>query len=117
LPGKTVETTPDTAKILSDWPIAKILSDRPIDAPRSWPQIVNQPQKEPELAALRRAVQRNSPFGSPNQPAAHPTPARPTQENHHIIVIGPPETSCVPFFLFRLRAYGPSLSATPTTDN
>ena len=48
---------PDTGNILSDWPI---------DPPRNWLQIVNQSQNEPELAALRRAVQRNSPFGSPN---------------------------------------------------
>ncbi len=48
---------PDTGNILSDWPI---------DPPRNWLRIVNQSQNEPELAALRRAVQRSSPFGSPN---------------------------------------------------
>lgn len=38
----------------------------PVDPPRNWLRIVNQPQNEPELAAIRLAVQRNSPFGSPN---------------------------------------------------
>jgi putative transposase len=41
--------------LLTDWPIAE---------PRNWRQLVNQPQSEAELAALRRSLQRNSPFGS-----------------------------------------------------
>lgn len=47
---------PDALTILSDWPV---------DAPRDWLRTVNQPQNESELAAIRQAVQRNSPFGSP----------------------------------------------------
>jgi len=39
------------------------LSDWPVPEPGNWVQHVNQPQREAELAALRRCVQRGSPFG------------------------------------------------------
>ncbi len=47
---------PEAQKILADWPV---------EAPRNWLQAVNQPPSEAELTAVRRAVQRNSPLGSP----------------------------------------------------
>ena len=40
--------------LLTDWPLA---------VPRHWVKHVNEPQTELELAALRRCVQRNSPYG------------------------------------------------------
>jgi putative transposase len=40
---------------LAAWPVAR---------PRTWIQIVNQPQTEAELAALRRAVVRGTPYGT-----------------------------------------------------
>jgi len=44
------------APLLTDWP----LSESPL-----WPEHVNQPHTEAELAEIRRCVQRASPFGSP----------------------------------------------------
>jgi len=41
--------------LLSDWPLAE---------PSDWPDLVNQPQTEAELEAIRRCVQRGSPYGS-----------------------------------------------------
>jgi putative transposase len=43
-----------TAPLLTTWPIAE---------PRSWVQYVNQPQTDAEVNAIRRCVQRGSPFG------------------------------------------------------
>jgi putative transposase len=40
-----------------------LLSDWPVPEPRDWVKQVNQPQSEAELAALRRCLQRGSPFG------------------------------------------------------
>ena len=40
------------------------LSPLPIDLPRHWAQRVNQAETDAELAALRRSVQRGTPFGS-----------------------------------------------------
>ena len=42
-----------------------ILADWPVDPPRDWLRAVNRPQSKTELDAVRRAVLRNSPFGSP----------------------------------------------------
>jgi putative transposase len=42
-------------RLLAEWPTAR---------PRNWLQLVNQPQTEAEVAALRRCVQRGTPFGS-----------------------------------------------------
>ena len=39
------------------------LADWPIPRPTSWLDIVNQPESEAEVAALRRCVQRGAPFG------------------------------------------------------
>ncbi len=41
--------------LLSDWPSAP---------PRDWTRLVNEPQTDAELAALRHAVQRGQPYGS-----------------------------------------------------
>ena len=41
-----------------------LLSDGPVDRPRGWVRLVNNPQTEEELAALRRCVVRARPFGS-----------------------------------------------------
>lgn len=41
--------------LLSDWPIAR---------PRNWVAVVNKPQTEGELKALRRCIQRGSPYGT-----------------------------------------------------
>ena len=46
----------ESRRLLAGWPIAK---------PRDWTDRVNAPQTEAELDAVRRAVRRNSPFGSP----------------------------------------------------
>lgn len=42
----------------------KLLSDWPLPRPRNWVEIVNQPQSDAELQALRKSVQRGTPFGS-----------------------------------------------------
>ena len=42
----------------------KLLSPWPVREPDDWLTIVNQPQAEAELEALRQSVQRNQPFGS-----------------------------------------------------
>ena len=47
-----------------DDPAFPILSDWPLPRPSDWLQIVNQPQSEAELDALRRAVRRGCPFGT-----------------------------------------------------
>ncbi|MBI3147684.1 MAG: transposase [Betaproteobacteria bacterium] len=44
----------DARAILHDWPLAR---------PRQWVVQVNRPEKEAELEALRRSVQRGQPFG------------------------------------------------------
>lgn len=47
-----------------DDPSFPILSAWPLPRPTNWIELVNQPQSEAELDALRRCVQRGSPFGS-----------------------------------------------------
>ncbi|MEZ6132606.1 MAG: hypothetical protein R3C59_28400 [Planctomycetaceae bacterium] len=42
-------------QILAEWPIPK---------PRQWRSLVNKPQTEAELKALRQCVRKGSPFGS-----------------------------------------------------
>jgi putative transposase len=42
----------------------RLLSPWPLPLPRTWTQLVNQPQTEAELAALRKSVLRGQPFGS-----------------------------------------------------
>ncbi len=39
------------------------LDEWPVDRPRNWPALVNRPQSEQELEALRRARDRGQPFG------------------------------------------------------
>ena len=41
-----------------------MLSPWPLPLPRTWTQLVNQPQTEAELAAIRKSVQRGQPFGN-----------------------------------------------------
>ncbi len=41
-----------------------LLSAWPIERPRNWLDYVNRPQSPPEVDALRRCVQRGTPFGS-----------------------------------------------------
>lgn len=41
-----------------------ILSDWPVPRPRQWKSIVNRPQNEKELDALRRCVKKGCPYGS-----------------------------------------------------
>jgi putative transposase len=48
------ERTAEAKRLLSAWPLAR----RP-----GWVEHVNAPQSEAELAALRRSLQRGSPFG------------------------------------------------------
>jgi putative transposase len=40
-----------------------LLSTWPVPRPRNWPQLISRPQTEAELAALRKSVQRGTPFG------------------------------------------------------
>ena len=47
-------------------PAFPILSTWPLRRPTDWLQIVNQPQTEAEVAALRCCVNRGRPFGDPN---------------------------------------------------
>jgi putative transposase len=42
-----------------------ILTSGPVAIPNNWAALVHQPQTEAELAALRRSVQRGTPFGGP----------------------------------------------------
>jgi putative transposase len=42
-----------------------LLSRWPLPRPRNWVDLVNAPQTEAELEAIRRAVRRSSPFGAP----------------------------------------------------
>jgi len=42
-----------------------ILSPGPVAIPSNWQDLVHQPQTEAELSALRRSVQRGTPFGGP----------------------------------------------------
>lgn len=45
----------DAGDILSDWPLGR---------PHAWKSIVNRPQKQPELDAIRRCVKKGSPYAS-----------------------------------------------------
>jgi len=47
-------------------PAFPILSTWPLPRPTDWLQIVNQPQEEAEVAALRCCVNRGRPFSDPN---------------------------------------------------
>ena len=47
-------------------PAFPILSTWPLPRPTDWLQLVNQPQTEAEMAALRCCVNRGRPFGDPN---------------------------------------------------
>ncbi|OHB66045.1 MAG: hypothetical protein A2V70_19300 [Planctomycetes bacterium RBG_13_63_9] len=49
-----------------DDPTFPILSPWPLPRPDDWLEIVNQPQSQAELEALRRCVSRGRPFGNPN---------------------------------------------------
>lgn len=49
---------------------AEVLSDWPLPRPSQWVELVNEPQTESELAALRRCIQRGTPYGDENWMAA-----------------------------------------------
>ena len=53
--GCRVHGTRKEEAILGDWPLPR---------PRQWRRMVNQPQTEAELKALRRCVHRSQPYGS-----------------------------------------------------
>jgi putative transposase len=55
-------------------PARKILADWPVAQPSHWLDWVNEPQDEQELVAIRRSVQRGTPFG--NSPWVTNTAAR-----------------------------------------
>ena len=42
----------------------EVLADWPLPRPANWTELVNEPQTESELAALRHAVNRGTPFGN-----------------------------------------------------
>jgi putative transposase len=42
----------------------EVLSEWPLPRPANWAELVNEPQTESELAALRRCVNRGTPYGS-----------------------------------------------------
>ena len=46
--------TPQEKQLLSDWPVAR---------PRDWCELVNEPQTEAEVEAIRRCVGRGQPYG------------------------------------------------------
>jgi putative transposase len=47
-----------------------LLSDWPLPRPSNWLELVNQPQTDAELQALRRCVNRGTPFGDPDWAAS-----------------------------------------------
>ena len=40
------------------------MTREPIERPKDWEKVVNRPQSEAEVEALRRCVQRGRPYGS-----------------------------------------------------
>lgn len=53
-------------QLLPDVPKSLILSGWPLPCPTNWIELVNQPQTEAELEALRSSVHRGRPFGNPS---------------------------------------------------
>ena len=51
---RRIAGTPAERSVLSDWPLPR---------PRNWSKLVNDPQTESELAAIRRAIERGRPLG------------------------------------------------------
>ena len=43
--------------------LAPLLSDWPIDRPRRWLELVNQPQTRAEESAMKTSIERSRPFG------------------------------------------------------
>jgi putative transposase len=41
-----------------------LLTDWPLSEPRNWAEIVNQPQTEAEVNAIRRSILRGCPYGN-----------------------------------------------------
>lgn len=48
------------------WGPAITLADWPLPRPRTWAKLVNEPQTEAELEAVRRSVRRGAPYGDGN---------------------------------------------------
>lgn len=61
--GCRTHGTEEERAILGDWPLSR---------PRQWRHLVNQPQTDAELQALRRCVQRNQPYGIRQRPLGQP---------------------------------------------
>jgi putative transposase len=49
--------------VRADFP-REVLAELPVPRPANWTELVNDPQTESELAALRHAVHRGTPFGN-----------------------------------------------------
>jgi putative transposase len=43
---------------------SELLHAGPVTLPKNWPALVNRPQTEAELSALRRSIVRGTPYGS-----------------------------------------------------
>ncbi len=52
---RRLQGTPEQRMLLSDWPLP---------CPKDWLKLVNEPQTEAEMEAIRRSVQRGQPYGS-----------------------------------------------------
>lgn len=70
-----VERNPLRANLVStasDWPWSSlsrnapegILTNSPVTRPEHWPRLVNRPESNEELAALRKCAARNAPYGT-----------------------------------------------------
>jgi putative transposase len=53
--GRMTHGDAESRAILARWPLPR---------PRDWAELVHEPQTEEELAAIRRSIQRGSPFGN-----------------------------------------------------
>ncbi|MCE9603462.1 MAG: transposase [Planctomycetia bacterium] len=53
-----------TEPIVMNVDLPKILAPSPVKLPRNWAELVNKPQTEAEVAAVRASIQRGAPFGS-----------------------------------------------------
>ena len=79
----------------------RLLSDWPIPRPRQWRAFVNQPQNEAEVAAIRRSVNRGTPYGSENwgtQSAVRLELQHTLRSRGHPKADKSKTKSCVPFF-------------------
>ncbi len=66
LRGRHLHLALSLRRVEREDPAFPILSTWPLRRPTDWLQLVNQPQTEAEVAALRGRVKRGRPFGDPN---------------------------------------------------